>query len=737
MYGITETTVHVTYRPISLPGLEAAAGSVIGVPIPDLRVLVLDRTGRPVPMGVPGEIYVGGAGVSRGYLERPDLTAHRFVPDPFADAGARLYRTGDLARRLEDGDLEYLGRIDDQVKIRGFRIELGEIEAVLREHPGVTDCLVVVREDGATDKRLVAYVVGEKDIAIEELRAHLGTKLPDYMVPAHFVPLARLPLTPNGKVDRKALPAPELGRQDDGRPYVPPRTPTEETIAGIWAAVLGAPRVGINDNFFELGGDSILTIQIIARCRQAGLHFTPRDLAKGPTVAQLAELIGSAAPTPEAEPEAGQGTMAPTPIQSWFLERRFANPHHWNQAFLFEVPAGIDVDALQQALGHVVAHHDALRLRLAGEEPEWTLTHDPEAAPPQITRIDLTTVLPKDHAAAIEIATENAQAQLDLQQGPLLGAVHFDRGADPGRLFLVVHHLAVDGVSWRLLIEDLEAAYGALRAGATPEPPRSASFQRWSQALLDYAEKTDPSGPLARWLEISSVPGDLPADGAGHGQNSEGLAQTVTVSLDEAETETLLQRVPAAYRTQINDVLLTALALALRAWTGREAHRVDMEGHGREEWIGPVDLSRTVGWFTTLYPVALDLEGAQDEGSALKIVKEGLRDVPDRGLSYGILRYAADDPAVGRQLAAAPPAELLFNYLGQFDQVVAGSELFRFADEPTGAWHGRRTSARIASRWWRSCATAASRPGGSTAQSATGPRSSRHSPRGSSALCAA
>jgi len=381
--------------------------------------------------------------------------------------------------------------------------------------------------------------------------------------------------------------------------------------------------------------------------------------------------------------------MAPTPIQSWFFEQRFANPHHWNQALLFEIPSGIDVEALQRALGHVMAHHDALWLRVSGEGPGSTLTHGPTLAAPSITRIDLTRVAPQDHAATIEAASSKAQSQLDLHRGPLLAAVHFDRGADSGRLLLAAHHLAVDGVSWRLLIEDLETAYRALQAGASPKPsPRSASFQRWSQTLVEYAAKADLTDSLAHWLEIDSVAGTLPTDGPGNGENGEGLARTVSVSLDEDETETLLQRVPAAYRTEINDVLLTALALALRAWTGRNSQRIDMEGHGREEWIGSLDLSRTVGWFTTLYPVALDLEDAEDEGSALKVVKEGLRKVPDRGLSYGVLRYAANDPTVRQQLSTAPAAELLFNYLGQFDQVVAGSELFRFADEPTGAWHG-------------------------------------------------
>ena len=395
MYGITETTVHVTYRPISLRDLEEDAGSVIGTPIPDLRVVLMDAQGELVPTGVPAEMYVGGAGVSKGYLERPELTAARFLHDPFADKeGAKLYRTGDLARRLENGDLEYLGRIDDQVKLRGFRIELGEIEAVLAEHTGVSECVVVVREDVPGDKRLVAYLAGDGPSLMEELRSKLKAQLPEYMMPAHFVLLPTLPLTPNGKVDRKALPTPEYGRREGERAYVAPRTRTEERLARIWSEVLGAPGVSVDDNYFELGGDSILTIQIIARCRQEGLDFTPQDLAKAPTIAQLSEFVRVAPSSTDVEWEAGEGEMAPTPIQSWFFERRFANPHHWNQAFLFEVTSRIDLRALQQALDGVVAHHDALRLRVMGGWPDGMLSHEPTSAAHSLEAVDLSQVAP-------------------------------------------------------------------------------------------------------------------------------------------------------------------------------------------------------------------------------------------------------------------------------------------------------------------------------------------------------
>ena len=533
MYGITETTVHVTYRPISLHDLEVGAGSVIGVPIPDLRLWLLDPHGAPVPTGIPGELYVGGAGVSRGYLERPELSAQRFVPDPFLGDGARLYRTGDLARRLENGDLEYLGRIDDQVKIRGFRIELGEIEAMLATHPDVAECVVLAREDVGSDKRLVAYVVtgNESDLQAEELKTHLRAHLPEYMVPAHYVPLGTLPLTPNGKVDRKALPAPDLAREDSQRPFVAPRTPTEETLAEVWASVLGVPRVSVDDNFFELGGDSILTIQVITRCRQAGLQFTPHDLAKHPSLAALAEVVAPAAPSTHAEPEEWDGALVPTPIQSWFFEQPFANPHYWNQAFLFEVREDVDVDVLEQALGHVVARHDALRLRMAEDSPEWTLTYDPSAPAPSIARIDLTRTAPHERASAIETAAVTAQAGLHLERGPLLAAVHYDLGEGPGRLLLAIHHLAVDGVSWRVLIEDLEACLPRAPGGGSGGAAYSVGLLRALVSGADGLRVDGRAGQLSGRLAEHRRGGRHPAEvrlGArrehgGHGADGDGV----------------------------------------------------------------------------------------------------------------------------------------------------------------------------------------------------------------------
>ena len=688
MYGITETTVHVTYRPITLADVEAGAGSVIGVPIPDLEIYVLDPNREPVPIGVTGELYVGGAGLARGYLHRPDLTAERFVANAF-DGNSRLYRTGDLARRLAGGDLEYLGRIDQQVKIRGFRIELGEIETTIREHPAVRETVVVARDAVSGDKQLVAYVSlnAASPSTMDELRGLVSAKLPAYMVPAHFVSLPTLPLTAHGKIDRKALPAPGRVRTS-GRLYVPPSTPAEKTMADIWASVLGVEQVGIEDNFFELGGDSILSIQVIAKCRQSGLGVTPRDLFRTPTIAGLA---AAAKPAPEAAVDSAvaQGEIPLTPIQRWFFERvGGAEVHHWNQAFLFETPCDLDVDLLERALQHVVRQHDAFRLRFTHSPTGWRQEYGPEPVA-TIMQVDLSAVSLSDQGAAIATRATALGARLNVTDGPLLRAAHFDMGPGvPGRLLFVIHHLAVDGVSWRILLEDLESAYWSLQENRPVLlTGKTTSYGAWAERFAKYTSSEARQRSQDYWRQvIEARVAPLPIDYVG-GDNLEGTADVVREHLAEEETQALLQDVSAAYGARINEVLLSALARSLSSWTGEAKFRLELEGHGREPPFGNVDLSRTVGWFTTIYPVTIEIDPSQDDRQTLLSIGRQLRRVPDQGMSYAT---SSELPEALRS------ADLIFNYLGQFDHVVAGSRLFKFAAESAGAWHhprARRTHA--------------------------------------------
>ncbi|HYG62303.1 MAG TPA: amino acid adenylation domain-containing protein, partial [Thermoanaerobaculia bacterium] len=670
MYGITETTVHVTYRPLSALSAASARGehrSLIGVPIPDLSLAVMDRSLRPVPIGVPGELVVGGAGLARGYLGRPELTAERFVPDPSGERpGERLYRSGDLGRYLPSGDVEYLGRLDHQVKIRGFRIEIGEIEAALSALAGVRQAVVLVREDRPGDRRLVAYVVGGMSAA--ELRQSLRERLPDYMVPAAFVTLAALPLTTNGKVDRKALPTPEQSGASEG--YVAPRTREEEILAMVWTQVLRLNQVGVNDNFFELGGDSILSVQIVARARQAGLLFGVRQIFEHQTVAELARhamaMDAGGAFRTEQGPVTGEVPL--TPVQSWFFEQGFADPHHYNQALRLEPRELLSPAALERAMAVIVEHHDALRMRFDGTRQE---NAESEPLTP-FHQVDLSGLPASRRGEAYESAATDLQAGFDLFNGPLTRLCLFGAGDQPSRLLWATHHLVVDGVSWRVLLEDLEAAY---RQAALP--PKTTSFQEWARRLTGHAEAL--AGELDYWRDTVQVPVPrLPVDFPEAGNLNEDEA-TVTFELTAEETTDLLQTLPVVYHSRIDDALLSALVRALRDWTGSPRLRVDLEGHGREPLFAGVDdldVSRTVGWFTSIYPVVLEA-GDAGPGDALVSAKERLRAVPGRGIGYGLLRSAG-------LLEEAPAAEVLFNYLGQADATAEALSLFHASTTTTG-----------------------------------------------------
>ncbi|HSN99708.1 MAG TPA: amino acid adenylation domain-containing protein, partial [Candidatus Nanopelagicales bacterium] len=453
-YGPTETTVTATI------GEYAGAGAklTLGRPLANVEVYVLDAHLEPVPVGVTGELYIGGVGVAQGYLNRPGLSAERFVPSPFSAApGARLYRTGDRIRWLSDGRLEFLGRVDEQVKIRGFRVEPGEIESHLCRIPGVRHAVVVAREETPGKKRLVAYLVLDEGApTVAALRKGLAEELPPYMVPSAFVRLDTLPLQPNGKVDRRALPAPSMDRAEPEESYAAPTSPIEQRLASIWQNVLRLERIGVHDNFFAIGGDSILTIQIIWQAKQAGLLLTPKQIFQHPTIAELARVTGQAK-TIAAEQGLVTGEAPLTPIQRWFFELDWPAPHHFNQSLLFEVPRALDTDVLGQALAALAAHHDALRLRFSRSASGWTQVHATPDDTPVLERIDLSTLPEPERAAALEARAAELQASLHLTHGPLMRVAFFDLGEElGGRLLLIVHHLVVDGVSWRILLQDME-----------------------------------------------------------------------------------------------------------------------------------------------------------------------------------------------------------------------------------------------------------------------------------------
>ncbi|NVJ24881.1 amino acid adenylation domain-containing protein [Myxococcus sp. AM011] len=683
-YGPTEATIWSTVHRVRRDEQDHVP---IGRAVPGARVYLLDGRGGLALPGAPGEIHVGGSGVARGYLGQPGLTAERFVADPFdPQPGARLYRTGDVARWRRDGTLEFLGRADAQVKVRGFRIEPGEVEAALLANPEVREATVVARAEGNGPKRLVAYVVAHRPGEVEALTAGalkpwLLSRLPPYMVPSAFVTLAALPRTRHGKVDARALPAPEVQSSKTSNAEVTaPRTQVEERLAELWRQVLNVERVGIHDDFFELGGDSILGLQIVTRARAAGIELSPKQLFQNPTVARLATVAGTRL-TVQAEQGPVVGPVALTPIQHWFFELELEEPHHWNMSLMFEARTGLDASLLERALAQVVEHHDALRLRFARKEDGWHQTSVAPGALVEVARVDLSAVPLEAMGPALERCALELQQSLSLES-TLVRGVLLERG--PGlsaRLMLAVHHLAVDAVSWRILLEDLATAYASLAEGGEVRlPPKTTSFQVWARGLeaLARSEKllAEREWWLERpWVEAARLPRDFP-----EGLNTEATASTVRVSLDAEQTKALMHDVPKAWHTQAQDPLLTALAQALTAWTGRSVALVDVEGHGREEVLPGADVSRTVGWFTRVFPALLDLREARGPGEALRVVKESLRAVPTQGMGWGLLRYVTKDAA----LEALPSAEIGFNHLGQVDGIVGTGGPFGLAPESDG-----------------------------------------------------
>ncbi|MFF9062343.1 amino acid adenylation domain-containing protein, partial [Streptomyces sp. NPDC014882] len=700
MYGITETTVHVTHRALDRLTAKSAAGSLIGRGIPDLGVRVLDSALRPAAPGVTGEMYVAGAGLADGYLGRHALTAERFVADPYGPPGTRMYRTGDLARWDHDGELEYLGRADHQVKIRGFRIELGEIEACLESHRDVARAAVVVREDRPGDRRLVGYAVPAdgRDGDQAALRDHLAALLPDYMVPSAFVTLDALPLTANGKLDRKALPAPVAAAPTAGRA---PATPAEETLCAVFAEALGVPAVGPDDNFFDLGGDSIVSLRMIALARRAGLRLTTRDVFTHRTPAALAAVAAVAATGPAAAGPVRDEPVGPldaTPVVRW-LAGRGGSMDRYHQSTLVQVPAGLRQEHLTAALGALLERHDALRTRaVATGDGGWTLEVAP--AGPVGAREALRRVGVPDPAAGpspelLDEEAGTAVAELAPYDGVMLRAVWFDAGDQaPGRLLLVAHHLVVDGVSWHILLSDLAEAWQAAAAGHAPVlPPYGTSFRTWARELRQLAHRPERVAEAELWQHLASGPDPLLGGRAvDPARDTAATVRSLTVSLPAAETSALLGEVARVFRARAHEVLLTGLALALPRW--RRARGVDtaevlldVEGHGREDVLDGVDVSRTVGWFTSLFPVRLNA-GGEDAGDALRRVKEQLRAVPDNGIGFGLLRHL--HPVAGAALAGLPTPQIGFNYLGRVGNAtggdwspVAGERALTGADDPS------------------------------------------------------
>ncbi|MEP6515214.1 amino acid adenylation domain-containing protein [Microcoleus vaginatus] len=679
-YGPTEATVGVLTYQVYGEELKGISETVpLGRPIVNTQIYLLDSHLQPVPVGVPGELHIGGSSLARGYLNRPELTAEKFIPHPF-EAQAHLYKTGDLARYLPDGNIEFIGRIDNQVKIRGFRIELGEIEAALGQHPDIAQAVVVAREDAPGEKRLVASFVSNQKQApsSSEIRRFLATKLPDYMVPWAFVTLKSLPLTPNGKIDRRSLPEPDSARAKLEGTFAEPRTPAEETIAQIWGQMLEVEKVGIYDNFFELGGDSISSIRIVAKINQSGLRVTPKQLFECPTVAALAAVADQI--------ETTEKLLPILPRQQEFLEEKISGKC---QSFLFKTDSDIAPELWQQAVQQLLDRHDILRLRFLHTESGWQQMYGSldEIQTEPFSYIDLSALPVRERETALETAAAELKESLNPAEGILWRVALFNQGNyRPNSLLLTIHELAADRVSWKILLEELSAAIAQLSQGQSVElPPATATFKRWSEFLQEYAKSPQIQQERDYWLaarqEVSKLPVDSP---------SNDRANPVLVSLDVEETRSLLQKVPAAYGTQTSEVLLTALVQTFNQWTKADSLLVDLEASGREVFAKDIDLSRTIGCFAAIFPVQLVLKGISGPGEALKAIKEQVRGVPNRGAGFGVLRYLGDRAEVAAHLQALDRSQVKFNYREQLDPILPESFAFELVESASSSLLGNR-----------------------------------------------
>ena len=678
LYGPTEATIDTNFERCHAVTLPSAP---IGRPIANTKCYLLTAEYEPVPIGVNAQLFIAGAGLARCYWDNPELTARSFIPDPFSGNGARMYRTGDLAKYLNDGTLLYTGRTDHQVKVRGFRIEPGEIESLLLRHHAVAEAVVLCREDEPGTKRLVAYVVThDRTFTSNELLSYLRERLPEYMHPAACVVLEAMPLTLNGKVDRAALPKPEI--TSPGKKYAAPRNPLEQLLCRIWAEALRLEQVGINDNFFELGGDSILCIQIVSRVRQAGYNIAPIDLFENQTIAKLGTVLSYDSDV-GSSPKSMQGAVPLSPIQQRFFDSHLINPNQVNQAVLLSMRQPVDANTIEDAVHALVEQHESLRFRFTAELDTWRQI-TAGSADRMVLTIDVSNLPPLEQDQALHRVADDLHRSLDVSDGPLARFALFRITDQVNKLLIVIHHLVIDAVSWRIVLEDLETAYQQVRSGKPTQllAPKT-SFREWVEHLRNYRETEAFRHEAQYWLkpDWEGVQAGLPLD-MPSGTNSVESVRTISDRLTREETDVLLREIPAATDSRITEILLAALVQAHCFWTGQRSLLLDVEAHGRETLVAGIDLSRTVGWFTSVFPVQLQLNGERHE--VLNDIKAQFRAIPRNGLPYGVLRYLSPDSDTRERLNRIAQPQISFNYLGQFDQLFSASSMFESGRENFG-----------------------------------------------------
>jgi len=676
LYGPTEAAIDVTS--MSLRDIDTEKEGVsIGVPAANTKIYVVNTDLQLQPVGVVGELLIGGIQVARGYVNKPELTRQKFIKDPFQAEG-NVYRTGDLVRWMPNGTLDFLGRKDHQVKINGYRIELGEVTNAIEQLDTVKQAVVIVDETFG-NKRLFAYVVAETAIEKEAIKKQLKERLPEYMVPTDFMQLDSIPLTINGKVNRKALPAPVATETTSN--YVAPRNEREAAIAAIWQDVLGAETVGVYDNFFSLGGDSIIAIQFISKAKKQGIALKVKDVFEFQTIDELANNVNHET-TIISEQGILEGNFGLLPIQAYFFEKGYVKEDQYNQSLLLTLPKSITRDQLNEAVAGVYQKHDILRTRFQFEEDQFIGVY--ETTIPEVAEETITTT--ENVGAAVTEICASYQETLDTFEGTVARFVRINtpESEEANRVFIVAHHLVIDGVSWRIIADDLTANLQKVNNGeAVNIGEKTTSFRQWQERLTAYANSETLNEEFAYWKSITEKIEDLPQDTDFDGKTTYQEVGSYTVNFSQELTTSLLKESNQAFSTEINDLLLAALAMSFSKWTNNDNVVISLEGHGREELFDDVDITETVGWFTSLYPVLL--ENFQDDVEATIVqAKENLKAIPNKGIGYGALRYLTADESK-RESLQANIEQVIFNYLGQADQGSSETaSLFNFTNEGKG-----------------------------------------------------
>ncbi|EFM08498.1 amino acid adenylation domain protein [Paenibacillus curdlanolyticus YK9] len=678
-YGPTETVVGCMIHRYD-PAEDTRASVPIGIPAANVGLHLLDRDGNPVPEDVLGEIYITGDGLARGYRNLPQVTEERFVSCPFLP-GERMYRTGDLARRLESGVVEYAGRADLQVKIRGHRIELGEIERMLAEHPSVREAVVIDRQTNDGSKFLCGYVVREQSEEAVNLTAYLSGCLPSYMVPAHIVELPSIPLNVNGKVDRGSLPAPELKRDaaQGERRGAGHASPALSILLAVARDVLQDAGIAEEDHFYSCGGDSIKAIQLASRLRGRGFAIKVSDVLANPVFADMADCLRSIGLDAANESKRSEGGLRSTPILDWFLTRPFTERHHYVQSVLLRMNDELTAGQLEKIIRDLVNRHDSLRLKL--DPSTGAIVFNDDAAIDAVSVYDLSDGSAQEQLDRVKAIGEQLKSSFKLDRDALLKACIFELGQDSRMVLLTAHHLAVDAVSWSVLMEEFGLLYRNIQLAETSSlPSTTTSYQRWAEHLWGRLE--DSEHESAYWKAV--LADELYIRHDADGQEAEPFAGTVKEWMTQEETEQLLKQASAAYGTNTQELLAAALAAAVQDVFAIERPVVELEGHGREPSDPSIDLSRTVGWFTTLYPVRLQAVEGEAWETSIKSIKETLRSLPSRGLGFGLLTRLSrtlHDPGEGRRIR--------FNYVGELDSSLNGGEHFTLSEESSGSDSGQ------------------------------------------------